>query len=190
MKLANPAPLGSFGFALATWLLGMIQANLLPVASTPAVVAMAFADGGSAQFAAALMAMAKGNSFNFIANCSIGPFWWSFALLTVFFSAGVPQVALGWYLIVWGAFSTAMLVASLPIDRATFLLFLVLAAALFVLGVAHLQNSPLLAVWGAMAILSQRSLLFIKQPPRSLTRCMAASSFHSAHAKYLRVSHE
>ena len=119
MKLANPAPLGSFGFALTTWLLGMIQANLLPAASTPVVVAMAFAYGGSAQFAAGLMAMAKGNSFNFIANCSFGAFWWSFTLLTVFFSAGVPQVAIGWYLIVWGVFSTAMLVASLTIDRAT-----------------------------------------------------------------------
>ena len=41
MKLANPAPLGSFGFALTTWLLGMIDANLLPAASTPVVVAMA-----------------------------------------------------------------------------------------------------------------------------------------------------
>ncbi len=160
MKLANPAPLGSFGFALTTWLLGMIQANLLPAASTPVVVAMAFAYGGTAQFAAGLMAMAKGNSFNFIANCSFGAFWWSFALLTVFFSAGVPQVAIGWYLIVWGAFSTAMLVASLTIDRATSLLFLALAAALFVLGVAHLQNSPLLTVWGGYGNLIAALLAF------------------------------
>ena len=104
--------------------------------------------------------MAKGNSFNFIANCSFGAFWWSFALLTVFLSAGVPQVAIGWYLIVWGAFTTAMLVASLTIDRATSLLFLALAAALFVLGVAHLQDSPVLTVWGGYGNLLAALLAF------------------------------
>ncbi|HET9147347.1 MAG TPA: GPR1/FUN34/YaaH family transporter, partial [Acetobacteraceae bacterium] len=30
MKLANPAPLGLFGFALTTWLLSMINAGWLP----------------------------------------------------------------------------------------------------------------------------------------------------------------
>ena len=160
MKLANPAPLGSFGFALTTWLLGMIDAGLLPGASIPIVVAMAFAYGGTAQFAAGLMAMVKGNSFNFIANCSFGAFWWSFALFTVFFSAGVPQIAIGWYLIVWGAFSTAMLIASFTINRATFLLFLALGISLFLLGFARLQNAPVLTVWGGYGSLISAILAF------------------------------
>jgi uncharacterized protein len=160
MKLANPAPLGSFGFALTTWLLGMIDAGLLPAASMPIIVAMAFAYGGTAQFAAGLMAMVKGNSFNFIANCSFGAFWWSFALLTKFFSAGVPQIAVGWYLIVWGVFTFAMLIASLTINRATFLLFLALAIALFLLGFARLQDVPVLTVWGGYASLIAAILAF------------------------------
>ena len=148
MKLANPAPLGSFGFALTTWLLGMIDAGLLPAASIPIVVAMAFAYGGTAQFAAGLMAMVKGNTFNFIANCSFGAFWWSFALFTEFLGAGVPQIAVGWYLIVWGVFTFTMWIASFTINRATFLLFLALGIALFLLGFARLKDAPVLTVWG------------------------------------------
>ena len=76
MKLANPAPLGLFGFALTTWLLSMVNAGLLAGTTVPLVVAMAFAYGGTAQFAAGLMEMAKGNSFGFAAFCSYGAFWW------------------------------------------------------------------------------------------------------------------
>src|ERR1700686_729354 len=160
MTLANPAPLGSFGFALTTWLLGMIDAGLLPAASIPIVVAMAFAYGGTAQFAAGLMAMVKGNSFNFIANCSFGAFWWSFALFTEFFSTGVPQIAVGWYLIVWGVFTLAMWIASFTINRATFLLFLALGISLFLLGFARLQDAPVLTVWGGYGSLIAAVLAF------------------------------
>ena len=160
MKLANPAPLGSFGFALTTWLLGMIDAGLLPAASIPIVVAMAFAYGGTAQFAAGLMAMVKGSSFNFIANCSFGAFWWSFALFTEFFSTGVPPIAVGWYLIVWGVFTFAMLIASFTINCATSLLFLALGVALFLLGFARLQDVPVLTVWGGYGSLVAAVLAF------------------------------
>ena len=160
MKLANPAPLGSFGFALTTWLLGMIDAGLLPGASIPIVVAMAFAYGGTAQFAAGFMAIVKGNSFNFIANCSFGAFWWSFALFTEFLGAGVPKIAVGWYLIVWGVFTFAMWIASFTINRATFLLFLALWIALFLLGFARLQDVPVLTVWGGYGSLIAAVLAF------------------------------
>jgi uncharacterized protein len=160
LKLANPAPLGSFGFALTTWLLGMIDAGLLPAASIPIVVAMAFAYGGTAQFVAGLMAMVKGNSFNFIANCSFGAFWWSFALFAEFLGAGVPPIAVGWYLIVWGVFTFAMWIASFKINRATFLLFLALWIALFLLGFARLQDAPVLTVWGGYSSLIAAVLAF------------------------------
>ena len=77
MKLANPAPLGLFGFALTTWLLSLVNAGFLPGTSVPIVLAMAFAFGGAAQFCAGLMEMAKGNTFGFVAFCSYGAFWLS-----------------------------------------------------------------------------------------------------------------
>src|SRR5579871_5334348 len=134
MKLANPAPLGLFGFALTTWLLSMVNAGWLAGASVPLVLAMAFAYGGTAQFAAGLMEMAKGNTFGFVAFCSYGAFWWSFALFVQFFAANVPAAAVGWYLLVWGAFTFAMWIGTFALNRALFLIFLALWITFALLG--------------------------------------------------------
>jgi uncharacterized protein len=148
MKLANPAPLGLFGFATTTWLLSMVNAGWLPATTVPVVLAMAFAYGGTAQFAAGLMEMAKGNSFGFIAFCSFGAFWWSFALFEKFFSVGVPAAAVGWYLLVWGAFTFAMWLASFALNRAVFLIFLALWVTFFLLGLSPLLGIPALFTLG------------------------------------------
>ncbi len=148
MKLANPAPLGLFGFALTTWLLSMVNAGYLPATSVPLVIAMAFAFGGTAQFAAGLMEMAKGNTFGFAAFCSYGAFWWSFALFARFFGLGVPAAAVGWYLIVWGAFTFAMWIGSFALNRALFLVFLALWPTFLLLGLAPLLGIPALTTLG------------------------------------------
>jgi uncharacterized protein len=148
MKLANPAPLGLFGFATTTWLLSMVNAGWLPATTVPIVLAMAFAYGGTAQFAAGLMEMARGNSFGFIAFCSFGAFWWSFALFEKFFAIGVPSAAVGWYLLVWGAFTFAMWLASFALNRAVFLVFLVLWVTFFLLGLSPLLGIPALFTLG------------------------------------------
>ena len=148
MKLANPAPLGLFGFALTTWLLSMVNAGYLPATSVPLVIAMAFAFGGTAQFAAGLMEMAKGNTFGFAAFCSYGAFWWSFALFARFFGAGVPAAAVGWYLVVWGAFTFAMWIGTFALNRALFLVFLALWPTFLLLGLAPLLGIPALTTLG------------------------------------------
>src|ERR1700677_2803165 len=108
MKLANPAPLGLFGFATTTWLLSMVNAGFLPATSVPIVLAMAFAFGGTAQFVAGVLEYGKGNTFGFVAFCGYGSLWWTFALFVKFFGGGVPGAAIGWYLISWGGFTFAM----------------------------------------------------------------------------------
>lgn len=148
MKLANPAPLGLFGFALTTWLLSMVNAGLLPPTSVPIVLAMAFAFGGTAQFAAGLMEMAKGNTFGFVAFCSYGAFWWSFALFVQFFAAGVPAAAVGWYLLIWGAFTFAMWIGTFALNRALFLVFLALWITFALLGLKDLLGMPELGQLG------------------------------------------
>jgi len=148
MKLANPAPLGLFGFALTTWLLSMVNAGLLPGTTVPLVLAMAFAYGGTAQFAAGLMEMVKGNTFGFVAFCSYGAFWWSFALFAKFFGDGVPAAAIGWYLIIWGVFTFAMWIGTFPKNRALFLIFLSLTITFFLLGLAPLLGIASLTMIG------------------------------------------
>ncbi len=126
MKLANPAPLGLMGFALTTWLLSMVNAGWFPGAAVPMVLASAFAYGGTAQFVAGVMEMPRGNTFGFTAFCSYGAFWWTFALYVAFFSDGVPAPFVGWWLLLWGAFTFMMWIGSLKLNRALQSVFLAL----------------------------------------------------------------
>lgn len=148
MKLANPAPLGLFGFATTTWLLSLVNAGFLPATSVPIVLAMAFAFGGTAQFAAGLMEMAKGNTFGFVAFCSYGAFWWSFALFAKFLGIGVPGAAVGWYLLAWGAFTFAMWIGTFALNRALFLIFGALWITFALLGLAPLTGIAALTTFG------------------------------------------
>jgi succinate-acetate transporter protein len=160
MKLANPAPLGLFGFALTTWLLSMVNAGWLPGTTVPLVLGMAFAYGGTAQFFAGLMEMAKGNSFGFVAFCSYGAFWWSFALFVEFFAKGVPGAAVGWYLLVWGVFTFAMWIGTFALNRTLFLIFLALWVTFALLGFADLLGIPSLGTLGGYAGLITAVLAF------------------------------
>jgi len=160
MKLANPAPLGLFGFALTTWLLSMVNAGLLPPTTVPLVLAMAFAFGGTAQFCAGLMEMVKGNTFGFVAFCSYGAFWWSFALFVEFFAAGVTGPAVGWYLLIWGFFTFAMWIGTFALNRTLFLIFLALWVTFVLLALKDLMGVPVLGVLGGYGGLITAILAF------------------------------
>ena len=160
MKLANPAPLGLFGFALTTWLLCLINSGFMPATAVPLVLAMAIAFGGTAQFCAGLMEMVKGNSFGFVAFCSYGAFWWSFALFVEFFAKGVPAVAVGWYLLVWGVFTIAMWVGTFALNRTLFLIFAALSVTFLLLGFKDLLDIPALGTLGGYGGLITAILAF------------------------------
>ena len=148
MKLANPAPLGLTGFALTTWLLSMINAGWYPATEMGMVLASAFAFGGTAQFFAGLMEMSKGNTFGFVAFCSYGAFWWSFALFVHFFAAGVTGPFVGWWLILWGVFTFYMWIGALALNRAVMLIFLALWITFALLGFGALTGNASLSVFG------------------------------------------
>jgi succinate-acetate transporter protein len=148
MKLANPAPLGLTGFALTTWMLSLVNAGYYTGTSVPLVLATAFAFGGTAQFAAGLMEMPRGNTFGFVAFCAYGAFWWTFALFVEFFAANVPAGFVGWWLAAWGMFSLAMWVGTLALNRALQAIFLVLVITFFLLAGADLLAMPVLKMAG------------------------------------------
>ncbi len=126
MKLANPAPLGLTGFALTTWMLSMVNAGWYAAPAVPLVLATAYAFGGTAQFAAGLLEFPRGNTFGFVAFCSYGAFWWTFALFVEFFAPKVPLPFLGWWLFGWGVFTFYMWIGSLVASRALQAVFLML----------------------------------------------------------------
>ena len=78
---ADPGPLGLAGFAGTTFVLSMINTNLVGIGSLPVVFGLALAYGGIAQFAAGLWEFRTGNTFGAVAFCSFGAFWISYYFL-------------------------------------------------------------------------------------------------------------
>ncbi len=161
MKLANPAPLGLSGFALTTWMLSLVNAGYFTGTAVPLVLASAFAFGGTAQFFAGLMEMPRGNTFGFVAFCSYGAFWWTFALFVQFFGpANVPPAFVGWWLAAWGFFSLFMFVGTLALNRTLQLIFLVLTVTFGLLAGADLFGIPALKMAGGYLGLVTAALAF------------------------------
>jgi len=131
--VADPAPLGLAAFATTTFILSMINANLVGggLATTAGIVAgMALAYGGIAQFIAGLWEFRNGNTFGATAFCSFGMFWVSFYLLLHVTASALPKTevdsAVGLYLWAWGIFTAYMWVASLRTTAAVSAVFILL----------------------------------------------------------------
>jgi succinate-acetate transporter protein len=140
---ADPGPLGLAGFAATTFVLSMINANLVsgPLTDVPVVLGLAIAYGGLAQLIAGIWEFRTGNTFGAVAFTSFGAFWISFYVLI---KVGVPAIpkahldaTIGLYLWTWGIFTTYMFFASLRTTAAIALVFLLLAATFIILGAGN-----------------------------------------------------
>src|SRR5690349_11915834 len=119
--IADPAPLGLGAFALTTFVLSVINTDM--VKAEPAVFGLALAYGGIAQFAAGMWEFAKGNTFGATAFTSFGAFWISFWYLTghTDMSGVKPDDAangVGLYLLAWGIFTLYMTVGASRVSGA------------------------------------------------------------------------
>jgi succinate-acetate transporter protein len=136
-KLANPGPLGLFGFGLTTCVLSAINAGLLPKESVPVVVPLAFAYGGIAQLVAGVLEFRTGNTFGLVAFTSYGLFWWWFAFLQWTIGAGwlkaPPAAAAATVLLAWGAFTFLLWVVTFRLNKAVWSIFLLLWITFFLL---------------------------------------------------------
>jgi len=81
--IANPGPLGLFSFASTTFILSLYNVSARDVHTPNAVVGMALACGGLAQFLAGMWEFAKGNTFGATAFTSYGAFWFSYSALLI-----------------------------------------------------------------------------------------------------------
>jgi len=160
---ADPGPLGLAAFAATTFVLSMINANLVsgPVTDVPVVLGLALAYGGIAQLIAGIWEFRTGNTFGAVAFCSFGAFWISFYFLV---TGGVPALAknpqhldsaLGLYLWTWGIFTTYMFIASLRTTGAIALVFFLLAATFIVLGIGNSgADTSVIKIGGYLGILT------------------------------------
>ena len=125
-KVANPGPLGLLGFGMTTVLLNLHNAGLLPLSI--AIVAMGIALGGLAQIIAGIRELCQGNTFAGTAFTAYGLFWWSLVLIWVnpFAESGIEaagEVAMGYYLLLWGIFTAFMFIGTLKHNKATQVVF-------------------------------------------------------------------
>lgn len=121
--------MGLAAFALTTLVLSAHNAGWAPDVIW---VGLALFYGGMAQFLAGMWEFKNRNTFGATAFSTYGGFWLalgSFVLLDLFgkvpSSVNVPQ-ALGWFLLAFFIFNSYMLVASLRVNLAVFLVFLTL----------------------------------------------------------------
>jgi uncharacterized protein len=144
-KPADPGPLGLAAFALTTFVLSMFNAGLVSKAGEPVVLGVALAYGGLAQLLAGMWEFRTGNTFGAVAFTSFGAFWLSFWALVTFFADKIPaahvDASLGLYLIAWGIFTAYMFIASLRTTAAVALVFLLLTATFFALGIGNANES-------------------------------------------------
>jgi succinate-acetate transporter protein len=139
---ADPAPLGLSGFALTTFVLSMMNANLVSFSKgLPVVLGVALAYGGIAQLLAGMWEFRNGNTFGAVAFSSYGAFWISFFFLVSFDLAKVApseiNSALGLYLWAWAIFTGWMTIAALRTTAAVALVFLLLTLTFVFLGIGN-----------------------------------------------------
>src|SRR5579859_6951856 len=111
-KPADPGPLGLAGFAGTTFVLSLMNSNLVSDAGIGVVLALAVAYGGLAQLLAGMWEFRTGNTFGAVAFSSYGAFWISFWAINVFYAKGIPLThvshAIGLYLWAWAIFTAYM----------------------------------------------------------------------------------
>mmetsp|Transcript_42248 Transcript_42248/g.63833 ORF Transcript_42248/g.63833 Transcript_42248/m.63833 type:complete len:200 (+) Transcript_42248:101-700(+) len=139
-KIANPAPLGLFGFGLTTVLLNFENAGISNKALLNLVLSHGFFYGGLAQFCAGMWEFKTGNTFGATAFTSYGAFWISLAAFIwgheggLFAMAG--QIDMFLYFATWGVLSAGLWLITFRISKALVFVFgsLVLLFALLAIG--------------------------------------------------------
>ena len=82
-SVADPAPLGLAAFAMTTFALSLMNANIWPAAIFPAL-ALALVYGGFAQLLAGMWEFVRKNTFGALAFTSYGAFWISYYVFVKF----------------------------------------------------------------------------------------------------------
>src|SRR5579885_53097 len=124
--VADPAPLGLFGFATTTLVLSAANSNFTGVDAGGAL-GLALAYGGLAQLLAGMWEFKNGNTFGGVAFSSYGAFWISFwVLFNAAGSAPTGKTDVAWYLLGWTIVTGLLLLGTLRLNFGLVAVFLLL----------------------------------------------------------------
>jgi succinate-acetate transporter protein len=162
-KLANPAPLGLAGFGLTTFILNIVNADLVPKDSIGMVLPVGLFYGGLAQFMAGMWEMKKNNTFGFTAFSSFGAFWIALAVIVLLKDseviAPVPKGGMSVFLCAWGLFAAYTTIGTLKISRALQVVFASVTILFFLLAWGE-HNETVMKVAGWEGIFCALSALY------------------------------
>lgn len=173
-RIANPLPLGVFGFSTTTLLLSLFNVGVVDIAIPNAIIGFALAYGGLGQFLAGLWEFACGNTFGATVFVSFGCFWWGFAMILIpffgfsgtyngqpnLYNAASPYAsqetsAIGLFLWIWFGITTIYLIASSRGSVALFNLIFWLWLTFILLGSFYYTgNAALQTAGGATGIIT------------------------------------
>lgn len=149
---ANPAPLGLVGFGLTTILLNLHNAGFFPLDSM--IMGMGIFVGGLAQVIAGIEEWRKNNTFGATAFTAYGLFWMALVATWILPALGMAPESdaaeMGWFLLIWGVFTSGMFVGTLRLNRALQVVFGTLAALFYLLAIRDFSGSAvvgLIAGW-------------------------------------------
>jgi uncharacterized protein len=134
---ANPGPLGAAGFATTTFVLSMINANLVGPTSGAVVLPLAAAFGGLAQLLAGMWEFRTGNTFGAVLFSSFGAFWISVYILLKLPAGAVTHAGFSLYLYAWGIMAFIMFLGSLRTNGVLCAAILVLTIVFVLLGIGN-----------------------------------------------------
>lgn len=145
--VADPAPLGLWGFATGTWITGTILAGMFPATALTATIPVLLVFAGLTQFIAGLFAFRRANVLSATAFCSFGAFNVLTALLfglqsiNKLATTGDPAILQGFVLESFAFIALALTIAALRTNAALVLTLALLSAGYALVGIANLTNS-------------------------------------------------
>jgi succinate-acetate transporter protein len=158
--VADPAPLGLAAFALTTFLLSAANANWMGAATGNAWLGYALAYGGAIQLLAGMWEFKNRNVFGATAFSTYGGFWIGLFLWVQFVAPGAKSASaadhdLGWILLAFAIFNTYMLIMSLALNTAVFVVFLTLEITEVVLFIGNFAgNTTVVHIGGVIGVIT------------------------------------
>ncbi len=154
--VADPLPLGIGAFAMTTFALSISNTNIWGAAAS-AALALALVYGGAVQLLAGMWEFVRKNTFGATAFASYGAFWISYYVLGKFVLPGAhlrpsqTAIAVGTFLLGWTIFTFYMTIASLRVNAAVVLVFVLLTVTFVLLTIGAFNTSANLTKAGGWA---------------------------------------
>lgn len=160
VKIADPGPLGLAAFALTTFVLSSINANLVPGDILGTFLPLALFYGGLTQLLAGMWEFRSGNTFGATAFSSYGAFWMALGVFVHLQLVGELKfgahggIALGLFLLAWTIFTFYMWIGSFKTNKALVVVFSLLLVTFIFLTLGAFGASSFTVIGGWLGILT------------------------------------